>query len=163
VTRYTIERMIPEQDLDLIVAIEAASFSNPWSRQMFDWEVQHSDVSRLYVLRTPEHPVAAFCSCWLVCDELHINIVAVRPELRRMGLATALLHRVLQEAAAAGARRATLEVRRSNEAALRLYQRLGFSVATTRRDYYTQPVEDALILWREGLGGFGQKNTGSRP
>jgi ribosomal-protein-alanine N-acetyltransferase len=155
VTAYTIDRMVLDQDLDEVVAIEAASFSNPWTRQMFVWESQHSDVSHLYVMRTPEHRVAAFCSWWLVVDELHINIVAVRPELRRRGLATALLRRVLADAAARGARRATLEVRQSNGAARQLYEGLGFSVAGVRRQYYAEPVEDALILSREALGEAG--------
>ena len=64
-------------------------------------------------------------------------------------MGTALLRHVLAEARRLGARRATLEVRASNEAARRFYERLGFYVAATRRNYYTNPVEDALILWRD--------------
>jgi ribosomal-protein-alanine N-acetyltransferase len=150
-TPFTVEPMVPNRDLDAIVELEAASFTNPWTRQMFAWEIENSDVSRVYVLRTPDDPVAAFCSCWLIFEELHINTLAVRPALRRHGLATALMKEVLAAAAQAGARRATLEVRRSNEAALRLYERLGFTVAAARREYYTQPVEDALVLSREEL------------
>jgi len=56
---------------------------------------------------------------------------------------------LVAEARELGARRATLEVRASNEAARRLYERLGFFVAATRRNYYTKPVEDALVLWRD--------------
>jgi ribosomal-protein-alanine N-acetyltransferase len=68
-----------------------------------------------------------------------------------MGIASALLRRVLAEGAKMGARRATLEVRRSNDIARRLYERFGFSVAGVRRGYYSQPTEDALVLWRESL------------
>ncbi len=71
------------------------------------------------------------------------------PELRRGGVASALLERVLADGAAKGARRATLEVRRSNEAALKLYEKFGFTVAAVRRSYYTHPDEDALVLWRD--------------
>jgi ribosomal-protein-alanine N-acetyltransferase len=150
VAPWTIERVVSERDLDAIVELGRSSFVNPWTRDMFTWELQHSDVSYIYVLRTADE-VAAFCSCWLVFDELHINNIAVKPEARGHGLGTALLAHVLVEAARVGARRATLEVRPSNEAALKLYEHLGFRVAGTRRAYYRNPIEDALILWREGL------------
>ena len=93
--------------------------------------------------------MAGFCACWLVFDEVHINNVAIRPIYRGMGMGTALLRHVLAEGRRLGARRATLEVRASNTGARRLYERLGFYVAGTRRNYYTNPVEDALILWRD--------------
>jgi len=147
---WTVETL-GEDDLDEVLAIEAASFSNPWSRQMFLWELQNVGVSYAYVLRTPEWRVAAFCTVWVVLDEIHINNVAVRPECRGQGVGQALLRFVLRLGGTLGARRATLEVRRSNVAALKLYERLGFQVAGTRRNYYSNPVEDALILWREHL------------
>jgi ribosomal-protein-alanine N-acetyltransferase len=80
---------------------------------------------------------------------LHINNLAVAPAYRRARAATELLTRVLEDGAKLGAKRATLEVRRSNESAQQLYERFGFSVAGVRRDYYSNPVEDALVLWRE--------------
>ena len=100
------------------------------------------------VLKAAGGAIAAFCCVWVVLDELHINNVAVRPEFRRRGFARMLLEHVMDEATRRGATRATLEVRRSNVGALRLYERLGFSVAGVRPNYYTNPVEDALILWR---------------
>src|SRR5216683_3224520 len=86
-----------------------------------------------------------------VLDELHINNLAVLPAYRRAGIGSALLTHVLDEGARMGARRATLEVRRSNEAARQLYERFGFSVVGVRQGYYSNPVEDALVLWREEL------------
>ena len=86
---------------------------------------------------------------WLVVDAIHHTHVAVLPFPRGLGIGTALMQRVFDEARQLGARRATLEVRASNEGARRLYERLGFYVAGTRRHYYTNPVEDALILWRD--------------
>ena len=97
--------------------------------------------------------IAAFCACWLIVDEAHINTLAVQQSMRRQGLATALLEHVLADLASDGARRATLEVRRSNTAALRLYERLGFVVAAIRPNYYSLPEEDGLILWRYDLQG----------
>ena len=84
-------------------------------------------------------------------DEVHINNLAVRGDFRGRGAGTALLQHVIQAGARRGADRATLEVRRSNAPARRLYERLGFEVAATRPNYYVSPPEDALILWRGAL------------
>ena len=138
-----------DADIDAIVGLEADSFTNPWPRETLVWELRNSDVTRVYVLRDDPDVVVAFCVCWIVFDELHINTLAVAPSERRKGLATILLRHVMAEAAAEGARKATLEVRASNSAALELYGRLGFTVTATRARYYTNPDEDALILWRQ--------------
>ena len=140
-------------DLDGILAVDAESFVRPWTREMYEAELDNPAVTRIFVIRTPERPVAGYCATWFLLPEVHINNLAVRPELRRRGLATYLLGRVLQQALDAGGERATLEVRRSNHAARRLYEGLGFRVRGVRADYYTEPVEDALILWREPLTG----------
>ncbi|HEY7791822.1 MAG TPA: ribosomal protein S18-alanine N-acetyltransferase [Vicinamibacterales bacterium] len=142
--------MDPATDLDGVLDVEEQSFTNPWTREMYLNELAHSRVARVYVLRA-EGRVIGFCSVWLILDELHINNLAIHPDARGRGLGTLLLDRVLGAAAQDGARRATLEVRRSNDTARRLYRRMGFEMVGTRRNYYTSPVEDALILWREGL------------
>ena len=143
-----IERVSSDEDLDAVASLEAASFINPWTREMLARELSQNELARVYVVRMPGERVAAFCACWIIVDELHINTIAVREDLRRRGLATALMHHVLDDAQHQGASRATLEVRRSNEAAQRLYEALGFRLAGVRPGYYTQPDEDALILWR---------------
>lgn len=140
-----------EVDLDAVAALEADAFTNPWTRDMLERELRQSEVARVYVLRLPGQPVAAFCTCWVIYDELHINTIAVDRSRRRQGLATALMRYVLDDAARGGAVRATLEVRRSNDAAQQLYQRLGFKVSAVRHRYYTQPEEDALIFWLDRL------------
>ncbi len=147
----TIERLSGPEDLEAVAALEAVCFSQPWTAEMRARELAQSDVARLYVLRTPTARVAAFCACWVIIDELHINTIAVDPARRRKGLARQLMEHVCADAAAAGARHATLEVRRSNEAALRLYARLGFTVRAVRPRYYSEPEEDGLILSRDGL------------
>src|SRR5205085_9536305 len=95
--------------IDAIVELEAESFTNPWSRDTIVWELHNSDVTRVYLLRDDGGAVVAFCVCWLIFDELHINTLAVKPAARRKGLATFLLRGVMAEAVAAGAARATLE------------------------------------------------------
>jgi ribosomal-protein-alanine N-acetyltransferase len=153
VPRYWIDPLGGDADLDGVLAVEAESFTNPWTREMYAWELQNRSVCHIYLVRTPDCPVAGFCAFWLVFDEIHINNVAILPQFRGMGIGTTLLHHVLAEARRLGAKRATLEVRASNDAARRLYERLGFYVAATRRHYYSNPVEDALILWRDDLAG----------
>lgn len=148
---WIIEPLDTSADLDALIAVEEACFTNPWTREMYQAELTHAGVSFFMLARAPDRTVVGFCSYWRVVDELHINNLAVLPSYRRLGVGRALLARVLQEAAAQGAVRALLEVRRSNEEARRLYEALGFTVAGIRRAYYTGPVEDALVLWREHL------------
>jgi [ribosomal protein S18]-alanine N-acetyltransferase len=143
------------RDLDGILAVDAATFDRPWTRAMYEWEWTHSDVARFHVARHAG-TVVAYCAGWVIFDELHINNLAVDPAWRRRGVASELLRFVLEEAAGEGATRATLEVRRSNEAARQLYERFGFSFAGVRTAYYREPVEDALVLWRNGPARTGQ-------
>jgi ribosomal-protein-alanine N-acetyltransferase len=149
---YSITRLCHGDNVDEVVALEAAAFTNPWSRDTLERDLRNTDVVRIFVLRDHGGHLLGFCGCWFVYDELHINTLAIGNPFRRRGHATRLLRFVLSEAAAAGITRATLEVRRSNQAALRLYDRFGFEVRGIRPDYYTQPVEDALVLWSENLG-----------
>jgi [ribosomal protein S18]-alanine N-acetyltransferase len=153
--RFTVERVTEPADLEDVCRLEAASFSNPWTREMLEAELRRLDVARVYVLRQDGGELAAFCFCWILADELHINTVAVAAALRRRGLARALMQGVLEDAARAGVRRATLEVRRSNDAARQLYLSLGFEERAVRRRYYTHPEEDALILWLDPIPGAG--------
>jgi ribosomal-protein-alanine N-acetyltransferase len=146
-----IEPVSSERDIDDIIRIESASFTRPWTREMYLSELEHRDVAFFYIARDALGEAIGFCSCWRVLDEVHINNLAVLPEHRREGVASALLDRVLRDGAAHGAHRATLEVRRSNVPALKLYETFGFSVRGVRRGYYTHPEEDALILWRDQL------------
>jgi ribosomal-protein-alanine N-acetyltransferase len=143
------------RDLEGILAVDAATFERPWTRAMYEWEWTHSDVARFYVARSGG-AVIAYCAGWAIFDELHVNNLAVDPGWRRRGVASALLTFVLQDAAAEGATRATLEVRRSNDPARLLYERFGFTFAGVRTAYYREPVEDALVLWRNRPGRGGQ-------
>lgn len=145
-----VERLASAADLDGVLEVENASFNNPTSREWYASELERPDVCFVYVVRTTDVAVAGFCAFWRVVDQIHINNLAIRPELRHQGLGTFLLTRVLAEAAAMGAEHATLEVRRSNEAARALYERAGFELVGVRTSYYSNPIEDALILSRAG-------------
>jgi ribosomal-protein-alanine N-acetyltransferase len=141
----------PGRDLDAVLTIEAESFSSPWTREMYLAELENVGVSFCYLARDEVGQAVGFCSFWRIVDELHINNLAVLPGYRRRGIASTLLMFVLKEGIDLGARSATLEVRRSNEDARRLYERFGFAASGVRRGYYTNPVEDALVMWRADL------------
>jgi ribosomal-protein-alanine N-acetyltransferase len=148
---WVIEPLSSPDQIDDVLLVEETSFSNPWTREMYLAELANQGVSFCYLAKDAMGRVIGYCSFWRVLDELHINNLAVLPDKRRAGVATALLVHVLRKGAALGAQRTTLEVRRSNDPARLLYERFGFSVAGVRRAYYTKPVEDALVLWRENL------------
>lgn len=150
---WHIEPLTDRKQIDDVLAIEESSFANPWTREMYFAEFDNRGVSYCYLAKDEDGRTIGFCSFWKVVDELHINNLAVIPGHRRAGVASALLTHVLSEGARLGAVRATLEVRRSNDAARGLYERFHFSVWGVRRGYYTEPVEDAIVLWRENLKG----------
>jgi len=148
---WTIEALTDRRDIDAVLSIEEASFTSPWTKEMYLAEFENHGISFFYLAKSAGGEIVGFCSFWRVLDELHINNLAVMPAHRRTGVATALLSGVLGDGARLGAKRATLEVRHSNISAQRLYERFGFTVEGVRRRYYTNPVEDALVLWKEGL------------
>jgi ribosomal-protein-alanine N-acetyltransferase len=150
-SRFAVRSAAGAADLAAVEALQRETFSNPWGADAIRWELENTDVARLFVLQVPDGPIVGYCACWVVFDELHINSLAVAPAWRRQGAARFLLTGVLGEAVKAGARSATLEVRASNDAARKLYEGLGFMVEGVRRDYYQDPREDALILWKRGL------------
>lgn len=97
-------------------------------------------------LQQPQSLIAMGCF-WAILEEAHITLLAVVPDYRRQGLGSLLLSTLLERAKARGLERATLEVRKSNQAAIALYQKFGFKIAGTRKKYYQDNQEDALILW----------------
>lgn len=153
-------RRMEERDLDEVVAIEKESFSSPWQRWMFARELAE-ERSRFYVAIAGEH-VVGYCGLWLIADEAHIVNLAVTRRMRRKGVASALLAKALEEARAAGCTLATLEVRVSNEPALRLYEGFGFREVARRPRYYQDTEEDAAVmvasLMKEGPRGEGPVN-----
>lgn len=143
-----------EDDLRDVDALQRRSFTNAWGADALQWELAHTDVARLYLMRSAGGALVAYCACWIVFDELHINSLAVDAPWRRQGLARRLMAWVFQDAVAGGALGATLEVRESNVAARLLYEHLGFRVEGVRRYYYQDPREDGLILWHRELSTF---------
>lgn len=138
-------RPMEEGDLPAVHRIESRCYTNPWSIESFRYEMKLSPVSRFFVATDRQSSVLGYIGLWLIEDEIHVNNLAVSPERRRRGVASALLRFVLTSKTV-GAASATLEVRRSNGAAIALYRRFGFVEVGLRRGYYVNPPEDALIM-----------------
>jgi [ribosomal protein S18]-alanine N-acetyltransferase len=139
-------RVLPARlsDLDQIMEIELLSFSSPWSRQVFLEEFER-DFAHLKVLRASRGRVVAFINYWVVADEIHVLNVATHPDWRRRGLGRRLMLHCLREARKRESALVTLEVRRSNEKAINLYQSLGFEPVGVRPRYY-ENKEDAIVM-----------------
>jgi len=167
------------QDLDAVVALDQLCFGGLWTRSGYERELE-SPCSQMLVLEakpaaknapllnrssvvTPNQsgnlPIAlpvvtsiVGLGCfWSILEEAHITILAVHPDYRHQGFGQLLLYALLRDANRRQLERATLEVKPSNQAALSLYHKFGFSEAGRRRRYYKDTGEDALILWRSGL------------
>jgi ribosomal-protein-alanine N-acetyltransferase len=131
-------------DLDQIMEIEELSFPTPWSRRVFEEELGR-ELSHLKVIRLEPTGVVAFVNYWVVHDEIHVLNVATHPEQRRQGHARRLMEHVLRISRIRRARLITLEVRRGNQAAQRLYTELGFLPIGVRPRYY-ENAEDAIVM-----------------
>jgi len=138
------ERM-RSRDLDEVVTIERASFTLPWSRGAFLYEMEQNRVARCWVLKDADRVIAYVC-LWEIGDEVHITNIAVHPGSRRRGLGRTLLTSVLDDARHRSLRVVGLEVRPSNQEALGLYDSFGFKVVGRRKGYYYDTGEDALVM-----------------
>jgi ribosomal-protein-alanine N-acetyltransferase len=147
-------RPMAQADLDRVCEIEKAVFALPWSRTSFENEVSGDPCSLPWVAEEGGR-VAGYLIAWHVADELHIGNLATAPDRQGRGIASSLLSGVLAEAARRGIEYAALEVRVSNERAIRLYERFGFSGIAIRKAYYEDNGENALIMLREVGAGEG--------
>jgi ribosomal-protein-alanine N-acetyltransferase len=135
------------RDLSDVLAIENISFPNPWHETTFRGEIQNDGLSYpLVVIHRTLDEVIGYIVYWKIREEVQINNIAVHPDFKRMGIGEAILRNVIEEARAESAHYISLEVRPSNAAARRLYAKLGFELIGIRRNYYSNPDEDAIVL-----------------
>ncbi len=139
-------RRMEEKDLEQVTAIEAATFSMPWSREAF-WESMNNP-AHVYVVACEDDTICGYCGMWGIAGEGQINNVAVRKDLRGKGTGFAIVNYLLQEGEKQGLGTFTLEVRESNVAAIHVYEKAGFKSAGIRKDFYEKPRENAVIMWR---------------
>ena len=135
-------------DIPGVQVIERHSFPTPWSMRAFVSEITENDCAHYLVMRKGQL-VVGYVGMWLILDEGHITNIAVHPAWRRQGVGTRLLKAIAAHAYRLGARKMTLEVRRSNYQAQALYHKLGYSTIGVRPGYYLDNGEDALIMWKE--------------
>jgi ribosomal-protein-alanine N-acetyltransferase len=134
-------------DLNAVERLEQRAYPTPWSRSMFASELAKPTSICLGAFEGDE--LAGYVITSRYVDAWHVMNVAVDPDLRRRGVATALLERLFELTRGDERRGYTLEVRVSNDGAIQLYERLGFDARGLRRGYYTDNREDALIMWRD--------------
>ncbi len=161
----TIRRMTTG-DVDAVHSIELATFAMPWSRQSFLREMEKNACAR-YLVAEENGEIIGYAGAWMIFDEAHITNVAVTVACRGRGIGRALMDALMRYAANLGVTYLTLEVRKSNAVALKLYESLGFVRLGVRKHYYEDNGEDALLLVCDQLPpaekDFQEENTVSGP
>ena len=150
------------EDIDAVHAIDQLSFSLPWPRRSYQFEVLENPAGRLWVAEIELPPadgqpiaerraIVGMVVTWLIVDEAHIATIAVHPDFRGLGIGRLLLAVALCDGYEHGARLATLEVRAGNQVAQQMYRRFGFQVVGQRSHYYHDNNEDAVIMTRSHM------------
>ena len=134
-----------ESDIDTVLEIENSSFDSPWGLKSYQDELTCRD-SYCYTIRLGNRKIIAFICFRLFIDEMHLMKLAVTPALRGLGVALWTLEKCINLSRKAGATIAYLEVRPSNNAGIELYKKLGFQIAGIRPGYFSDNMEDALIM-----------------
>ncbi|WP_331712016.1 ribosomal protein S18-alanine N-acetyltransferase [Bacillus sp. SJS] len=134
------------EDIESVYEIETKSFKSPWNKESFYNEVAHN-LFATYLVAENEQRVIGYCGIWLIVDEAQITNIAILPEYRGNGYGELLLRKAMKEAKKRGAKQLSLEVRVSNYPAQSLYKKLGFQPGGIRKQYYTDNLEDALVMW----------------
>jgi [ribosomal protein S18]-alanine N-acetyltransferase len=140
-------RRMRASDLPRVMEIELICFTMPWSEATFRGLLRRTDADLFIAEHAGE--VAGYAAFWAVLDQGELGNVSVAPGWRRRGIGQKLVHAVLGRAAERGVREVFLEVRVSNLGAQKLYLQYGFAEVGRRRNYYLEPVEDALVMRRE--------------
>ncbi|HEV2014296.1 MAG TPA: ribosomal protein S18-alanine N-acetyltransferase [Candidatus Dormibacteraeota bacterium] len=139
-----------EDDIPEVQAIEREIFPTPWPRNAYYRELHHNRSAYYLVLRRDEE-IVGYAGLWKMSDEAHVTTVGVRANQQGKGYGHALMAALIQRAYQLGSRWLTLEVRPSNEVAVRLYEKFGFKVIGRRRGYYTDNNEDAIVMWSDSI------------
>ena len=138
-------------DLDDLMEIESTAYGeHHWSRDSFASELNNK-VAKYYAAKNTEGKLIAYLGVWHIVDEAHITTIAVKPDYRRKHIGEALLVSILDNCYNENIKYLTLEVRASNDPAICLYTKYGFSSLGTRKGYYQDNNEDALIMWTENI------------
>lgn len=146
----TIRRMEP-QDVDGIIAIEEKAYGDHhWSKESFLNEL-NNELAYYYVLFNSEGILVGYAGSWHILDEAHITNIAISADFRRRKYGEALLKRIIDDCYKEKIKYITLEVRVSNIPAINLYSKYGFTSFGTRKGYYQDNNEDAMIMWTKNI------------
>ncbi len=140
---FVIHEMTREH-LPGVLAIERASYPAPWSETAFTNEMTSS--ASVTIVAVAGQSVAGFLVGWIAADQLHVANIAVEAGYRRRGIGNGMMAWLLEEAVRRGCATSTLEVRESNQAGRSMYRKLGFRSVALRKSYYSNPVEDAVVM-----------------
>lgn len=141
------------EDLDQIARLEKESFSDPWPKKGFEDQLEDGNSIMLAARAAGSAEISGYLCAYLVMEEMQLASVAVAPEFRGRGVAQRLVAEMIRRGTEEGATEVWLDVRESNAAARRLYQKLGFREVYRRKNYYRRPKEDALVLFRPAVLG----------
>ncbi len=136
------------KDAEEMAKLDKLCFSDPWSLQAFEQELWDNDAA-FYLVAVLSGKVIGYAGLWAILDEGHITNIAVHPDHRRKGLGRVMLSELIRVSQENGIDKHTLEVRASNESAIKLYEKFGFKTMGVRKEYYADNREDALIMWRD--------------
>lgn len=140
-------RRLEAKDLSAVCEIENLSFSNPWPESAFIGEIHNLQISFPFaIIHRVSKKLIGYILYWHIKEEVQISNFAIHPDFRRKGLGEAVLKIILKKLHKQGAKFIFLEVRPSNTAARSLYKKLEFQVLKIRKNYYSNPLEDALIM-----------------
>jgi ribosomal-protein-alanine N-acetyltransferase len=139
-------------DIRTVMRIETLSFTTTWPHNAFASEINDNRLAHYFVGRV-NGEIVAYGGIWVILEESHITTIATHPDWRGKRYGEEMVQHLLREAAARGASWMTLEVRESNTIAQNLYRKYGFTVVSTRKAYYSDNNENALVMWAGHLGG----------
>lgn len=140
-----------KSDIDSVIAIEEKAYGpHHWSKESFMGELSN-ELAKYFSVFSENGDLIAYCGCWQILEEAHITNIAVDPNFRQKHIGEAMLKTIIDECYKNMAKYITLEVRVGNKPAIGLYEKYGFKSLGTRKGYYQDNNEDALIMWTENI------------
>jgi len=138
-------KKMTNNDINDILLLEEECFTDPWTKKMFEGEMEHENV--YYFLAKYNDCLIGYVGFWDITSECHITNMCIAPSMQNNGAGTFLMKYLVKFCRNKSINTATLEVRRSNTVAINFYLKLGFKNEGIRKNYYTRPTEDAIIMW----------------
>ncbi len=140
-----------KDDIDGVVEIEEEAYGpHHWAKSSF-YDEMSNKLAKYYTAKTADGVLAGYAGTWHIIDEGHITTIAVKKDFLRNHIGEAIIHKILEDCYKYGVKYLTLEVRASNFPAIKLYEKYGFQSLGTRKGYYQDNNEDALIMWTENI------------